>query len=220
MLFFAAWVRDPLRVAAVAPSSRSLAAVITAQITPASVPIIELGPGSGAFTRALIDRGVPEDRLTLVEAGAEFASLMTTRFPTARVLRMDASALKGMDLFSQERAGAVVSGLPVLAMPARKVFAILKGVFRNLRDDGALYQFTYGLKCPIQRPILHRLGLRATRVGGTLLNLPPASVYRVERDDRLAEARFRFPARIVEIPRATDELCVPRAPAAVSERTR
>jgi len=220
MLFFSAWLRDPLRVAAVAPSSRSLAAVITAQITPASVPIIELGPGSGAFTRALINRGVPEHRLTLVEAGAEFASLMTTRFPSARVLRMDASALKGMDLFGSERAGAVISGLPVLAIPPGKVLAILRGVFRNLRDGGALYQFTYGLKCPIQRPILQRLGLRATRVGGTLLNLPPASVYRVERDDRPAEARYRLPARIVEIPQAADELCVSRASAVASNRPR
>lgn len=179
--FFRAWLRDPFRVAAVAPSSRSLAAVMTAEITPALAPIIEFGPGSGVFTRALLARGVPEEQLTLIESSGEFATLMSARFPAARVLQMDASSLRRLELFDQERAGAVISGLPLLSMSPRKLIAILKGVFHHLRPDGALYQFTYGPTCPIPRRLLDRLGLKATRIGGTWANFPPATVYCIRR---------------------------------------
>lgn len=75
----------------------------------------------------------------------------------------------------------MISGLPVLSMPPRKVIAILRGAFGYLRQGGAFYQFTYTSRCPIPKPILDRLGLRATRVGSTLRNIPPAAVYRIAR---------------------------------------
>ncbi len=64
--FFRAWLAEPLRVAAVAPSGRALAKIMTAEISPQSGPVIELGPGTGAFTRTLIQRGVSEEDLVLV----------------------------------------------------------------------------------------------------------------------------------------------------------
>jgi hypothetical protein len=80
-----------------------------------------------------------------------------------------------------ERAGAVVSGIPLLLMPAKSVIALLEGAFERLRPDGAFYQFTYGRDAPIARPVLDRLGLKAMRIGGTLANFPPAAVYRILR---------------------------------------
>ena len=74
--FLRAWAGDPLRVAAVAPSSRSLAWLMTSELGPSQGPVIELGPGTGVFTRAMIERGVDESDLTLVERGPEFASML------------------------------------------------------------------------------------------------------------------------------------------------
>jgi len=179
--FFLAWLANPLRVGAVSPSSPALADAITAEITPACAPIIELGPGTGVFTRSLLARGIPEDRLALIEYSADFARKLQCRFPRARVLRMDATHLKDIELFEGERAGAVVSGLPLLLMPPKKVIAILEGAFERLRPDGALYQFTYGPESPVSRAILDRLGLKAARVGRALANVPPATVYRIRR---------------------------------------
>jgi phosphatidylethanolamine/phosphatidyl-N-methylethanolamine N-methyltransferase len=181
LAFLRAWLADPLRVAAVAPSSPALAEVITAEITPESAPVIELGPGTGVFTRALLARGVPEEKLALVERNAEFARLLELRFPFARVLRLDAARLGQVDPFGGVQAGAVVSGLPFLATPPRKILATLVAAFRHLRPDGAFYQFTYGLRCPVRRVVLDRLDLQATRVGRTLANVPPAAVYRIDR---------------------------------------
>ncbi|WP_343715601.1 VTT domain-containing protein [Inquilinus sp.] len=179
--FFRAWLKAPLRVAAVVPSGRALAAAITAEIGPESAPVIELGPGTGAFTRALIGRGVPESRLALVEAGPDFAALLRDRFPEAQVLCMNAARLGSADPFDGEKAGAVVSGLPVLSMPPKIVIGILNGAFGHLRPDGAFYQFTYGPRCPIPRAILDRLGLKAVRIGRAVANVPPAAVYKITR---------------------------------------
>jgi phospholipid N-methyltransferase len=179
--FFRSWLANPLRVGAISPSSPALANAITAEITPECAPIIELGPGTGVFTRALIARGIPEERLTLIEHGADFARRLQRTFPKARVLRMDASRIKHIDLFNGERAGAVVSGLPLLLMVPKRVIAVLEGAFEHLRPSGAFYQFTYRPHSPISRPILHALGLDAERCGGIHINLPPALVYRISR---------------------------------------
>jgi phospholipid N-methyltransferase/membrane protein DedA with SNARE-associated domain len=179
--FFRAWLKAPLRVAAVVPSGRALAAAITAEIGPDSAPVIELGPGTGAFTRALIARGIPESQLALVEAGPDFAALLRDRFPGAQVLCMNAARLGAADPFDGEKAGAVVSGLPVLSMPPKTVIGILNGAFGHLRPDGAFYQFTYGPRCPIPRAILDRLGLKAVRIGRAVANVPPAAVYKITR---------------------------------------
>ncbi len=179
--FLRALIADPRRVAAIAPSSMALANAITAEIDPVCAPVIELGPGTGVFTRALLARGVPEDKLALIEFGPDFARILQSRYPQAQVLRMDATHLGSVPLFGGELAGAVISGLPLLSMPRRVVAAIVEGAFAHLRPDGAFYQFTYGPRCPIHRATLDRLGLKAVRIGGVFINMPPASVYRIRR---------------------------------------
>ena len=183
LLFLRAWLRSPSKIGAVAPSGAALARLITTDIGPRSGPVIELGPGTGVFTQALLGRGVPVHRLALIEADLGFANKLAQRFPGAQVLSMDAAHL-GMTepLFGSERAGAVISGLPLLSMPREKALAIVEGIFsRQLRDDGAFYQFTYGPRCPLTPDQLRELGLEAMRMGGAILNLPPASVYRFRR---------------------------------------
>lgn len=180
-LFFRAWVSSPLQVASITPSGRALSALITSEISAKTGTVIELGPGTGSFTIALLNRGVLEENLILVESGSDFAAQLGLRFPKARMIQMDASHLRKLTLELQAPVGAVVSGLPLLSMPARKVLATLEGAFSYLSQNGALYQFTYGPKCPISRPLLDRLGLKATYVGRTLANIPPAAVYRISR---------------------------------------
>ncbi len=187
--FFWSWTSDPLRVAAIAPSGESLARVITREIGPSNGPVLELGAGTGVFTRALLAQGVRESDLTLVEYGSDFMRMLQMRFPQARVLWMDASQLGQYKLFPEANVGAVVSGLPLLSMSPRKVMSILTGAFGTMRPTGAFYQFTYGPRCPVPRPILDRLGLKAARVGGTVRNLPPAAVYRITRRQPLGASR-------------------------------
>jgi phosphatidylethanolamine/phosphatidyl-N-methylethanolamine N-methyltransferase len=180
LLFFRALASSPRAVGAIAPSGANLASLITSEITAASGPVLELGPGTGVFTEALLARGVRERDLTLIEYGSDFMRLLQVRFPRARVLWMDAAGMASYDLF-EKPLGAVVSGLPLLNFPPKKVTAILAAAFSNLRDGASLYQFTYGMQCPVSNALLDQLGLQATCMGRVLLNVPPASVYRITR---------------------------------------
>jgi phosphatidylethanolamine/phosphatidyl-N-methylethanolamine N-methyltransferase len=181
LLFVRALASAPRTVGAIAPSGPALANMITKDITGATGEVLELGPGTGVFTRALLARGVKERDLTLIEYGSDFMRVLQLHFPNARVLWMDAAWIDSHNVFEKGSFGAVVSGLPLLNMAPRKVEAILTGVFNSLRHDGAMYQFTYGIRCPIDREHLDRLGLHASCVGRVLLNVPPASVYRIMR---------------------------------------
>lgn len=183
-LFFRAWLAAPLRVASILPSSENLADLITAGIRPASVPVLELGPGTGVFTRALLRRGVAEADLTLIEAGSDFAIMLAQRFPTARIHHMDAAHLHRLRDHGLHR--AAISGLPLLSMPKRQVLRILAGAFALMEESAAFCQFTYGPRCPVTPDILARLGLRARRQGTTFRNLPPATVWRITRRARYA----------------------------------
>ncbi|WP_028033373.1 class I SAM-dependent methyltransferase [Chelativorans sp. J32] len=179
--FLRAWLAHPLRVSAIAPSSSALADLITSEIRPSAAPVLELGAGTGVFTRALLKRGLAQEDLTIIELGADFVALLQKRFPEARVLPVDAARLPQFGLYEGSPVGAVVSGLPLLSMSPRKVMAIVGGAFFYMRPGAAFYQFTYGPRCPVPRPILDRLGLKATRIGRAMLNVPPAAVYRITR---------------------------------------
>jgi phospholipid N-methyltransferase len=179
--FLRAWLAAPLRVAAIAPSGPALARAITAEIGPESMPVIEFGPGTGVFTQAILDAGVTHDRLVAVEAGANFAALMRERFPQVRLVEGSAGDLTDIALFGPGQAGAVVSGLPILSMPKPVVRAILSKAFSELRPGGAMFQFTYGYRCPVADAVLDEFGLTARRTATVFVNAPPASVYRIER---------------------------------------
>jgi phospholipid N-methyltransferase len=182
--YLRAWLANPFKFGAVAPSGPALASLITSEIDAEDGPVLELGPGKGVFTQALLDRGVAESSLVLVERRRDFANLLNERFPEARVVSMDAEELHRLSqIFAGHPAGAVVSGLPLLSMPVEKVRGILSGAFAHLRPEGAFYQFTYMPRCPVSRETLRRRGLTAERIGGALLNIPPAAVYRITRAD-------------------------------------
>jgi phosphatidylethanolamine/phosphatidyl-N-methylethanolamine N-methyltransferase len=180
-LFVRTWAAKPLKVASVWPSGAALSQLITRQIDAGTGPVLELGPGTGVFTRALLARGVSEADLTLVESEPRFALLLRVRHPLARVLTVDAASASLPRRFDNEEFGAVVSGLPLLSMRPKAVMGVLHAGFARLKPGGAFYQFTYGWRCPVRESMLRRLGLEAQRIGFALRNLPPATVYRIAR---------------------------------------
>src|SRR5690349_15704513 len=114
--FIRSWLEKPLAIGAVTPSGRVLARTMARYVdTKIPGPVIELGPGTGPVTEALVARGVHPKRLVLVEFNPAFCRLLRTRYPEATVVQGDAYALKRLlgDKL-EEPAAAVVSGLPLL----------------------------------------------------------------------------------------------------------
>ena len=178
--FLGTLVREPLSVGAVAPSSRRLANHMVADIRPGS-RVIELGAGTGALTRAILDSGVAPADFLVIEQNEAFSEMLRERFPqvavtTGSALNLDrhAAVLPGPPDF-------VVSGLPLLLFSAGRKLRLLSRVFSILAAHGVFHQFTYGGRCPVERAVLGRLGLEATLLRFAPLNLPPAFVYRLQR---------------------------------------
>lgn len=179
--FLTEWLKDPLKTASIIPSSKSLAKLITSEITPQTGPILELGPGTGIFTQQILDIGVPPENLILLEINQQFCDVLQKRFPSVRVLNCDAATFSREDINIKEPFGAVVSGLGILSMPEELTKSILQNCFSNMANDAWFYQFTYNWRTSIPLHIMDELGLVHQRVGGTLLNFPPANVFKYQK---------------------------------------
>src|SRR5215468_5779428 len=129
--FIRTWIEKPLSLGAVTPSSRALARTMASYIDPSLTgPIIELGPGTGPVTEALLAQGVVPSRLVLVEFDPTFCRLLRKRFPGALVVQGDAYSLHRVlhGLLKQPAAG-VVSGLPLFTKPLRMRLRLLFEAF-------------------------------------------------------------------------------------------
>ncbi|MCK9510003.1 MAG: methyltransferase [Pigmentiphaga sp.] len=179
--FYHAWRANPRAIGAILPSGRALGAAMVREIDPAAGPVLELGPGTGAFTRALLARGVSPGQLVLVERDPYLATRLRRDFPDIAVFDIDAADLQRYVLFPREPAAAAVCGLPLLNLPLRTRLRILRATFTQLRNDGACYLFTYGVRCPVPQRLLERLGLRARKIEVVFANVPPARVWKLTR---------------------------------------
>lgn len=177
--FIKTWFENPLGTGAVSPSGRSLARAMAQYVDPGlSGPIIELGPGTGPVTQALIDRGIAPERLVLVEFEPKFCKLLARRFKGVRIVQGDAyrlaETLKGaLDC----PAAAIVSSLPLRTRPERHRLALLADAFRLLLPGAAFIQFTYGIASPMPRHVVHSPKFHAEVSPPVWLNLPPARVW-------------------------------------------
>ena len=176
--FLLEWIKNPLVTASVLPSSERLARKMVKGLDAGIGTVIELGPGTGVFTRQLLACGIPEQNLVLIELNRKFSQKLQTTYPTATVINGAAEALPRLHL---KQAGAVISGLPFLSMRDKQIDAILHGAFEVLQTNGVFIQFTYGYKCPVKPYILQNHGLIAERNSFVLNNFPPASVYHIRK---------------------------------------
>src|SRR6202162_3721066 len=119
--FIRSWFERPLSTGAVMPSGRVLARTMARYVDPlANGPVVELGPGTGPVTEALVEHGVDPARLMLVEFNPDFCRLLRARYPAATVVQGDAYRLRRLlETFVREPAAAVVSGLPLVTKPLR-----------------------------------------------------------------------------------------------------
>lgn len=179
-IFLSSWVRSPLTIGAVLPSGRLLARALAAQIDPRQDgAVVELGPGTGVVTHALLARGVHPGRLVLVERDPAFCRLLRGRLPGVRVLQADARHLgQSLAEIGIQQVDAVVSSLPLLSLPFAAQHQVLRESFHTLSPRGVFVQFTYGFRSPVRHELQHRLELNGRPVARVLRNLPPAVVWR------------------------------------------
>lgn len=175
--FLRSWLDKPLVTGAVSPSGKALARMMARYVDPQQPGLVlEIGPGTGPVTEALIERGVAPERLVLIEFNTEFVPLLERRFPGVTVVSGDAySVSETLGGRLNGPLAATVSSLPLLTKPVRQRVRLLDQCFDLSQPGAPFVQFTYGLVPPIPR---EAIGL-TTAVGSprVWLNLPPARVW-------------------------------------------
>ena len=192
--FLRNWLRNPLVTGAVSPSGRFLARTMARFVDPLGEgPVIELGPGTGPVTNALVAQGIAPHRLILVEFDADFCALLRRRFPLITVIQGDAYNLaKTLQGHLSRPAAAIVSSLPLLTKPEHTRAALLEQALGFAEPGAPFIQFTYGAKPPIPRRLSNAAFTFATEgTAPVWLNLPPARVWIYRRAASSAEGKHR-----------------------------
>ncbi|MGH6843328.1 MAG: class I SAM-dependent methyltransferase [Methylocella sp.] len=177
--FFRSWLDNPAVAGAVSPSGRFLARMMARYVDPRKAgPVVELGPGTGAITEALVARGIAPGRLFLVEFDPGFCKLLQRRFPGVHVIKGDAYQLSRTLRGRLRRPpAAIVSSLPLLLKSETQRLALLADAFDCMSPDGCFVQFTYGRVSPVPRDKASALDFHVEASPPVWLNLPPARVW-------------------------------------------
>jgi phosphatidylethanolamine/phosphatidyl-N-methylethanolamine N-methyltransferase len=196
--FLRTLLKNPRQTGAVAPSGPYLARAMARAVGALRDGwIVELGPGTGPVTKALIDQGIAREQLLLVEYDAGFCSLLARRFAPARVVQGDAYDLpRTLKDFRGRPVAAVVSSLPLLNEPPALRAKLLADAFALMGPSGTFVQFTYGLASPVPRQICANK-YSAHSSGPIWRNLPPARVWTYRMDPNAIPEAYVF-ARIRE----------------------
>jgi phosphatidylethanolamine/phosphatidyl-N-methylethanolamine N-methyltransferase len=174
--FLRSWIEKPLHMGAVMPSGKLLARTMAQYVDiDSDGPVVELGPGTGAITSALIEHGVDQKRLVLVEYNPGFCALLRDRYPQAKVVQGDAYTLRdSLRNVLQVPASAVVSGLPLVTKPMLTRLKLIRDAFLALAPGAPFVQFTYSVVPPIPKSLP---GVSTEASERIWMNLPPARVW-------------------------------------------
>jgi len=175
-LFLRRWAANPLQMGSLVPSSAALGRRVSAQIRcAADEVVVELGAGTGAISRALLDGGLPPDRLVVVEIVPEMAQHLARSLPGVTVIQGDAFALpEALPQALHGKVGTAICGIPLVLLPIAQQRRFVDAVEAVAPGRGFLL-YSYCATSPLP---WRKLGLTAKREAWTPLNLPPASVWR------------------------------------------
>lgn len=176
MRFFRTLVDEPRAVGALLPTGPAMAARMASVVRPAEpLRVLELGPGTGVITKAILAKGLPAEQLVCVEFAPEFADLIRLRFPGVTVMQGDAFDLeRTLGDLRDERFDCVVSALPLLNFPPVERIRLIQDLLGRIPHGRPVIQFSYGPKPPVAA-----LPGRFTvaRHAVVLKNVPPAQIW-------------------------------------------
>ena len=182
-IWLQAYLKHPLRLGAILPSSAALGSLMVKHInSDTNGPILELGPGTGSFTRALLRQGISEKNLVLVEQSQEFVQLLKTFFPKATIICKDARQVTQLsDELGIKEFDEIVSGLPLNAINHEQRRFICNESFKLLKPGGSFVQVSYLPRCSIPNDVISKNSAEKMYCGVTFANIPPAFVWRAQK---------------------------------------
>lgn len=177
-LFLKRWLANPLQMGSVIPSSPALCRRIAALAAcgPDEV-VVELGAGTGVVSRALLDAGLPPQRLVVVEIVRDMADHLRRALPEVNVIQGDAFELAtALPARMHGKVGTAICGIPLVMLPVAQQRRFVAAVESVAPGKGFLL-YTYCITSPLPH---RKLGLTAKREAWTPSNIPPASIWRYQ----------------------------------------
>lgn len=179
--FFKGWMDGPKAVGSVVPTSSVTARRMASVINPASgLPVLELGPGTGVITRAILKRGVKPGNLWSIEYSADFVGQLRRDFPEVNVVHGDAFDLE--TTLGDNRAmmfDSVISAVPLLSFPVERRIAIVEDMMRRMPPGRPMVQITYGPLSPVPA---RRGNFTIEHHDFVFRNFPPAQLWIYRRN--------------------------------------
>ncbi|MGE6742211.1 phospholipid N-methyltransferase PmtA [Allorhizobium pseudoryzae] len=174
--FFKGWIDGPKRVGAILPTSGITARRMASVITPKTgLPVLELGPGTGIITKAILQRGIKPENLVSIEFSTDFFQHLTRNFPGVHFINGDAFDLQNtLGSFKDVQFDAVISAIPMLSFPMERRIALLEDLLDRMPHGRPVMQITYGPVSPIvAKPDSYRI----KHFDFVVRNIPPAQLW-------------------------------------------
>ncbi|MFD1744698.1 phospholipid N-methyltransferase PmtA [Rhizobium helianthi] len=178
--FFKGWMEGPKQVGAILPTSSVTARRMASVINPQSgLPVLELGPGTGIITKAILERGIKPEDLVSIEYSTDFYQHLIKTFDGVRFINGDAFELDEiLGDFKGRQFDAVISAIPMLSFPMEKRIWLLEDLLDRMPHGRPVMQITYGPVSPIiARPDRYRI----RHYDFVVRNLPPAQLWTYTR---------------------------------------
>lgn len=183
--FIRQFIKSPSAIGAIAPSSARLAREMVSNVgLETARVVVEYGPGTGAFTSAILARRNPNAVFFAVENNRKMAAAFRKRFPDVLLFEESVENLPAiLGRVGEPEVGCIVSGLPWASFSADLQDRLLEVTHSVLRKGGSFSTFAYlqGLLLPSGMRFRKRLEVHFSQVSKSRVvwrNLPPAFVYR------------------------------------------
>lgn len=174
--FLKNWAENPLTTGAVAPSGKALAQLMASYVDcDRAGKVIELGPGTGVVTKAMLDRDVPAEKIVSIEYSENFVTLMRDRFPDVTIVQGDAYALAPQsDLGTDAPLASIISSLPLFSRSPAERKQLIERALDMLEPGAPFIQFSYALVPPVKPD---EGDFQIDKTNWVVLNVPPARVW-------------------------------------------
>jgi phospholipid N-methyltransferase len=181
-MFFRGFLKHPVMVGSVIPSSDKLIARMLAPVDWSRTKLfVEYGPGVGTFCGPILERLAPDAQLIAIDTNPEFVAYLRDHFRDSRFSAIHGSAADVGAIVADhghESADYVLSGLPFSTLPPGVGAAIGAATHAVLRPGGAFLVYQFSPK------VRDFIAPHFTRIdhGMEWWNVPPAQLYWAWKD--------------------------------------
>ncbi|MCF6321079.1 MAG: methyltransferase domain-containing protein [Rhizobiaceae bacterium] len=173
-------ISQPKTLGAIAPSSARMAKIMASVINVESgLPVLELGPGTGVITKAILDTGISADKVYSVEYDSCFLAGLNRRYPGVNFLQGDAFRISQIAKeLGIEQFDCVISALPLLNFSPAQRLKLVKNALKLIGNERPMVQFSYGRRPPVPaRPKYFSV----VHMDSVFRNIPPARIWTYQR---------------------------------------